>query len=772
VPEPASYTYRAFLSYSHRDSKWAAWLHKALEHTKIDKDLVGRTTPSGPVPANLRPIFRDRDDFSAGHSLTEQSIAALEGSQFLVAICSPNAARSIYVNEEIRYFKALGREGRVIPLIVDGEPNDPDRECFPPAIRFNLNPDGTIGTELQEPIAADAREVGDGKRMALIKITAGLLGVRLDEIIRRAERARRRQHRIWAATAAVFVALLGTGTGGVAWGYRKSLESDDWMDEVVRVASGFVSDATNLSDRLGVPVDVPLGLVTRADAALNSYIAKGKDSPKIRHRRALTLLSLAQNYEKLGQTDRRMDRAQEARSLLEHLVDLDARNPAWRHDLGIAHNAVADVLLTRGKVVDALAEYRKGLAIFTALSDELPANTDVKRELSVSYERIGDVLVDQGDFEGAAENVSKLVALREQLAKDKPADLDLQHDLAIAYSRAGEIAKRRGALDEATRQYRAALGINEKLSAAKPNNAVYLRDLGIAHDELASVLFSQSQIDAALAEYQAALTVRERLAASDPTNAIWQRDLSISHENIGNVHTVKGAYGEAVEAYRAAYAIKERLATADPTNTEAQRDQAVASSKIAYALALQGNTDEALKLYRANLAQREKLAASNPKNLVWQQDVSQTHEAIADLLVKRGAREEALEHFRKRLEIAEPIAKADASNAALRRQLGYTHMKMGDLFKALGQRKQAIASYRASVALRAPLAAANPNVAALALEMVFARWSLADLDDDAAGNLREIVATLQRLKAEGLLSPQAAGLLPDAEATLARLTGK
>src|ERR1700733_1550823 len=124
----AAFKYRAFLSYSHRDTDWAKWLHRALEGYRIDKDLVGRETGPGPVPKTLRPIFRDREDFAAGHSLTEQTLAALEASQFLVVICSPNAAQSQYVNEEIRRFKAMGRAHRVIPVIVDGEPGDPARD--------------------------------------------------------------------------------------------------------------------------------------------------------------------------------------------------------------------------------------------------------------------------------------------------------------------------------------------------------------------------------------------------------------------------------------------------------------------------------------------------------------------------------------------------------------------------------------------------------------------------------------------------------------------
>ncbi len=217
MAETTTVKYRAFLSYSHRDTSWGTWLHAALEAYRIDKDLAGRETPAGPVPKTLRPIFRDREDFSAGHSLTEQTLAALEASQCLIVVCSPNAAQSKYVNEEIRRFKLLGRADRVIPLIVDGEPGDPARECFPPALRFKLDPDGALTDEPEEPIAADVRPRGDGKEIAKQKLVAGLLGVGLDEIVRRAERARRRRNRFWAALAGLFLMLAVAATGGFAW---------------------------------------------------------------------------------------------------------------------------------------------------------------------------------------------------------------------------------------------------------------------------------------------------------------------------------------------------------------------------------------------------------------------------------------------------------------------------------------------------------------------------------------------------------------------------
>jgi hypothetical protein len=239
----ATLKYRAFLSYSHRDTAWAKWLHRALESYRIDKDLVGRETLHGPVPKMLRPVFRDREDFSAGHSLNDQTVAALEASQFLIALCSPNAARSEYVNEEIRYFKARGGAVRVIPLIIDGEPGDPERECFPPAIRYRIGADGGLSDEREEPIAADARPQGDGKEIAKRKVVAALLGVGLDEIMRRAERARKRRNRIRIGALGVVVLVIAGGI--VGWTGALSVSSRLDSSELLIIKA----DAADICER-------------------------------------------------------------------------------------------------------------------------------------------------------------------------------------------------------------------------------------------------------------------------------------------------------------------------------------------------------------------------------------------------------------------------------------------------------------------------------------------------------------------------------------------
>jgi formylglycine-generating enzyme required for sulfatase activity len=210
--------YRAFLSYSHANTKVAKRVHAWLEGFRIDKDLVGQSTPAGTIPESLRPIFRDRYEFDAGGSLAEQTNLALDASAALIVLASSHAARSKYVNAELSIFKSRHPERPVIPLIIDGEPGDIANECFPPALRFAVNRDGSISETPVDLLAADLREQGDGFELALAKVVARLLGVPPDDIYRRADRERRRQlHRSRRIQALIYTLMACIILGLVGW---------------------------------------------------------------------------------------------------------------------------------------------------------------------------------------------------------------------------------------------------------------------------------------------------------------------------------------------------------------------------------------------------------------------------------------------------------------------------------------------------------------------------------------------------------------------------
>src|SRR5205085_12518661 len=118
--------YWAFISYSSKDTDQAVWLHRRLENFRVPRALVGRPGRDRSIPRSLFPIFRDRDELPMSADLGSTINDALRASCYLIVLCSPDSATSRWVDEEVRYFKSIGREDRILAVILRGEPNASD----------------------------------------------------------------------------------------------------------------------------------------------------------------------------------------------------------------------------------------------------------------------------------------------------------------------------------------------------------------------------------------------------------------------------------------------------------------------------------------------------------------------------------------------------------------------------------------------------------------------------------------------------------------------
>ena len=142
----SSQRFAAFISYSHKDEAWARWLHRRLESFRVPRHLAGTQGSNGKVPKQIGRCFRDQTELAVAGELSTALQDALRQSHSLIAVCSPEAAASPWVNEEIRFFRSLGRGDRIYALIVAGEPHskNPARECFPAALLQDLADKGFI----------------------------------------------------------------------------------------------------------------------------------------------------------------------------------------------------------------------------------------------------------------------------------------------------------------------------------------------------------------------------------------------------------------------------------------------------------------------------------------------------------------------------------------------------------------------------------------------------------------------------------------------------
>jgi tetratricopeptide (TPR) repeat protein len=464
------------------------------------------------VPKTLRPVFRDREDFSGGHTLTDATIAALDASAALIVLCSSVAATRPTVDEEVRLFRSRHPERPVIPVIIEGT----WPENFPPALRYELAADGTITDRPLTILGPDLRESGDGKSLGLAKVIAGLTGMRPDDIYRRAERARRRRNKIWAALAGVFLFLAVAATGSAVYAWQQLKTNEAFLDATLEHFTGLVDRAVSLSQTYAVPLPVTLGFLQEAEGIFDVMARYGRPTSKLMHRRAVMLRAFADNYHGLGQTAQWEKRSAEALRLMSDLVARDPDNAEWAFELGLAYERNADLLLAKGNVAAALAEYRARRDIIERLVKADSSNGNWQRDLSASHLKIGDVLVSQGQ------------------------------------------------LDPALQDFRAAVAIMERLTTANPGNGDWQHTLSGAQDRVGNVLMAHGKFNAALDAYSDSLAVRKRLATSEPSQSAWQHDLAVSYSKTGEALAALRELAIALNAFRASLAIFERLAGTIP----------------------------------------------------------------------------------------------------------------------------------------------------------------------------------------------------------------
>ena len=703
MTDPTAIRYRAFLSYSHRDTAWSKWLQHELERFRIDRDWVGRETPVGPVPKTLRPIFRDREESSGGSGLSVSTARALDASAALIVLCSTASARRPAVNEEVRRFRSRHPNRPVIPVIVD----DTIPQNLPPALCYELSADGTTTDHQVTVLGPDLRDSGDGKSLGLAKVIAGLTGIGSDEILRLAERTRRRRNRFWGALVGI-VLLVAVATGAIAVNAWQRLKTNEALrDTTLKGVTEIVNVAVAQADKYSMSRAATLTFLGYAESLLNHVTRQGRQTPELNYRRAWMLVQLARNYQILGDAGQQYTRATEAHRLLVGLAAEKLNDTDYQRDLSIAYNEVGDVLAANRSLGEALDSYRNGLAIRTRLAKGNPTNAGWLRDLSISYDKIGDVLVAQGNLADALQSFGDGLAVKEQLAKADPAKKSLQRDLSMSYNKNGDVLVALGNLAEALKSYHSGLAVRQQLAESEPTNSGWQRDLSASYDKIGDLLIAQGNFANALKSFGDGLSIRERLAKADPTNAGWQRDLWMSYNKVGDSLRHQGNLAEALKYFRDGLSVGERLAKADPTNTSWQRDLWMSYNEVGDALVLQDNLAEALKSFREGLAAGERLAKADPTNAGWQRDLWMSYNKVGDSLRHQGNLAEALKFFRDGLSVGERLAAVDSRNAAWQRNLSVSYDKIGEILVAQGNPGEALNFFREGIAAGERLAKAD-----------------------------------------------------------------
>lgn len=499
--------YTAFLSYSHKDAAAAARLHRRLETYRMPKRLIGTSTSRGPVPERLWPIFRDRDELPAATDLSETVREALARSGSLIILCSPHAARSLWVAEEIETFRNLYPDRPILAAIVEGDPPG----CFPAALRA-FGRDGTW----HEPLATDLRPEGDGPHLGLLKLVAGISGVGLDALVQRD--ASRRIRRVTAVTAAALVAMLmmaaltlvalnarseaerqraeaegliefmltdlrerlrGVGRLDVLtavnrralsyYGEQEALDelSADSLERRARILHAMGED--DLARR---NFPAALAAFREAHRTTAEQLARDPDNPD-------RIFAHSQSEFWVGNVDYERNRHTAARrpwenykALADRLLAIDSRNPVWLREAAYADGSLCTLIMV--PPVDAAAALRvcgSSLRRMERVAQMQRVDPSLLVALTNRYGWMVDVWSANGRWDLALVHRARHETLAQSLIRSDPNNIDYRDIWMRSQFGFGQLLAGRGDHDGARRRFAEAAVTANKLRALDPENA-------------------------------------------------------------------------------------------------------------------------------------------------------------------------------------------------------------------------------------------------------------------------------------------------------------
>jgi tetratricopeptide (TPR) repeat protein len=628
-----TFKYRAFISYSHRDKKWGDWLHRSLETYRVPKRIIGQPTRDGLRPRRLFPIFRDREELPVSADLGTQINEALTQSRYLIVVCSPHSEKSIWVNEEIKFFKRLGREDRVLALIVAGEPNasegkpgfSVEDECFPQGLRYRVGPDNEWSSLRTETVAGDARVGKDGKTNAKLKLLAGLLDVSFDTLKQR-EQDRRRRVLLQLTGLALLIALVMLLVALYAVDQeRRAVAARNDAEDILNYLLYQLSEKLQPIGHLDIIEDVQ----KRVETYYKSLGFSQQDPNAINSWAAL----IAREGDRLllqGDVNAAKKKFNESLDIEKRLITQNPADHFWRENVAKTEERLGDVLQNQGDLSAAKVQYSDELDLIQNLATKDPENNRWQNDLSVVYERLGWVLQVQGDLNSAKDQYIKAVEIGQRLTKQDLGNTQWHHDLAVGYDRLGDILRTQGELNDAKVQYTRVFEIGQKLAGQDPGNSQWQRDLSVEYEKLGDVLVAQGDRDGANAQYASAVKNAQKLAKQDLGNSQWQRDLSISYEKLGVALTGKGDLQGAKTACTGALAVRQQLTKLDPGNSQWQRDLSLGYFNLGIVLKGQGDLAGAGANFRESLQVLTSLIQAHGENAAWKADLDRVKKQLGE----------------------------------------------------------------------------------------------------------------------------------------------
>ncbi|MBR6113838.1 MAG: toll/interleukin-1 receptor domain-containing protein [Oscillospiraceae bacterium] len=557
-----SFRYDVFISYRHRplDGVITEKVFNALESYKLPRAVKACGYE------DIKRAFRDTEELQVSRILTETIDSALDSTNCMVVVCSPDAPLSAWVDREVANFIERGRAEHIYPLLIAGDPDI----SFPPSLKLVPNVMDRV-MDIRVP-GNDVKKMMAKAETELLKVVSGITGCPEAELLREHNLRRNRRSAARAiAAAATFAVIAGVSLGlmRVAQSYRETASRQEAasmriLNELTYSLPDHLTNVPGAYSRIA-------GILRQNTADINAILALSSDEESAQLEAAANYEKLANAGSVLGMYEDAIAAEDEAVARYEALV-VGGSSDASRK-LASALNNRGNLLKSAGRYAEAAEAYAAAIAGYR-LKDGGDALT-----LAEMLGNAGANAVSLGDDLRAKEYFVRCLALLDDIG-DRSDALDAA---AITNYNYGVLLYREGSYTAAEERLNASCALYDRLldiTDSLQNRASYVRTASV----LAACLADQGQYDRAEDVFSPAANIAAELA-SDGENTDYQRlyaelinNRAINFNIQSDYARADGLYADAAEIYSA---LSQKTGTA--------ADQAL------YALALLNRGENAFK---------------------------------------------------------------------------------------------------------------------------------------------------------------------------------
>lgn len=535
----SAYKYKVFISYSHKDKAFASWLHRGIENYKIPRALRKKYPH---LPQDLkRSVFRDEEELAGAKVLSSVLEDALGASENLIVVCSTYAVQSVWVDKEIAYFTKAHENAPIISVIKEGDAKD-------------VLPQSLVANNV-EPLAI---EVQHGRKKALMKVIAMLLGVDFSDIW---EREKRDAHKrvIFASLVLGIVLMLGV----YAFVQYTAIASNQELEQINRdisiieyklKRSKLIQDEVyRLGERLKTLKDAKKLKVDTLKWFGLLHTSISKKAKKV--------------YDKEG-VDAALALLESSKSVSED--ENYAKKNMLRAKLYIEKNDYEEAtrFYEKAVAIDESYENIYDYVLFLMQEKQMPRARvlleklrwdDLTREQKANvFNRLGIVYRNLKRYDEAKEMYEKALTLRKALAKENPAKYNL--DLAWTYNNLGVLYKKLNAIKEAETMHYKAFSLRKEL--VKRDVKKYTFYVTCSMHNLGELYSSMHEIDKAKQFFASSIKVRRKLLSTNPKKYL--PALATSLHDLATLYADTNATAEAKKLYKEALSYRKILAKENP----------------------------------------------------------------------------------------------------------------------------------------------------------------------------------------------------------------